>query len=74
MSYRAVLFDLDGTLLDTIDDLADSTNRALKRMGHPTHPIETYKYFIGDGAENLARRALGDAGNDPDAIAQCLAW
>lgn len=74
MSYQAVLFDLDGTLLDTIDDLADSTNRALKRMGLPAHPAESYKYFIGDGVENIARRALGQAGNDADAVAQCIIW
>jgi phosphoglycolate phosphatase len=58
MSYRAVLFDLDGTLLDTLDDLADSTNAALRSLGFPEHPRPAYQYFVGDGMENLVRRAL----------------
>jgi phosphoglycolate phosphatase len=58
MSYRAVLFDLDGTLLDTLDDLADSTNAALRSLGFPEHPPPAYQYFVGDGMENLVRRAL----------------
>ena len=53
-----VLFDLDGTLLDTLEDLADSTNRCLARLGLPSHPPEAYRYFVGDGLANLARRAL----------------
>jgi phosphoglycolate phosphatase len=58
MKYRAVLFDLDGTLLNTLDDLGDSMNAALSLSGFPPHPIAAYKYFVGDGVENLARRAL----------------
>lgn len=57
-SPRAVLFDLDGTLLDTIDDLADSMNAALSLRGMPIHSANAYKSFIGDGIEMLARRAL----------------
>jgi phosphoglycolate phosphatase len=58
MSYRAILFDLDGTLLDTLDDLADSMNAALERLGLPPHPLESYRYFVGDGVIELCRRAL----------------
>ena len=58
MKYKAVLFDLDGTLLDTIDDLSDSMNNVLVKLGYPTHTIESYKYFVGDGLEKLVRRAL----------------
>ncbi len=58
MKYRAVLFDLDGTLLNTLDDLGDSMNAALSASGYPVHPIAAYKYFVGDGVENLVRRAL----------------
>jgi len=59
-----VLFDLDGTLLDTLDDLADSMNNALTEHNLPTHPIEAYKIFVGDGVEMLTRRALGEACED----------
>jgi phosphoglycolate phosphatase len=58
MPYQAVLFDLDGTLLDTLEDLADSANAALAEMGLPAHPIAAYKQFVGDGVENLVRRAM----------------
>ncbi len=58
MPYHAVLFDLDGTLLDTLEDLADSTNAALAELGIPGHSPGAYKQFVGDGLENLVRRAL----------------
>ena len=58
MKYQAVLFDLDGTLLDTLEDLADSMNRALNRLGYDTHPVDEYRFFVGDGIEKLAARAL----------------
>ena len=49
---RAVLFDLDG-ILDTLDDLADSMNAALERTGFPSHPVSSYRYFVGDGVDVL---------------------
>lgn len=55
---RAVLFDLDGTLLDTLEDLADSMNAALKRTGFPPHPVASYRYFVGDGVDMLVQRVL----------------
>jgi phosphoglycolate phosphatase len=58
MAYRAVLFDLDGTLLDTLKDIADSVNIALAQLGFPQHEVEAYKYFVGDGRVALATRAL----------------
>lgn len=58
LKFRAVLFDLDGTLLNTLDDLADSMNTSLKRFGFPPHPVDTYKYLVGDGLVNLVSRAL----------------
>ncbi len=54
---KTVIFDLDGTLTDTIEDLADATNFALKFYGYPAHKIEEYKYFIGNGAKKLVQRA-----------------
>ncbi|OQX09539.1 MAG: HAD family hydrolase [Desulfobulbaceae bacterium A2] len=58
MSFRAVLFDLDGTLLDTLEDLARATNRALARHGLPEHPVDAYRYFVGDGLRTLITRVL----------------
>ncbi len=55
---RAVLFDLDGTLADTLADLANATNWALQQVGCPTHPTDSYRYKVGDGARELCARAL----------------
>jgi len=55
---KLVIFDLDGTLLNTIDDLADCTNYILKKNGFPTHEVEAYKYFVGSGVVTLLERAL----------------
>ena len=59
MAIKAVLFDLDGTLLDTLQDIADSMNRALRENGLPEHPVDAYRYFVGDGVKTLAQRATG---------------
>jgi phosphoglycolate phosphatase len=56
--FRAVLFDLDGTLADSLADLANATNWALTQLGCPAHPLESYRYFVGDGARQLCSRAL----------------
>ena len=58
MKYRAALFDLDGTLLDTLDDLADAANRVLASEGMPVHKVEEYKYFVGDGLATLIERIV----------------
>lgn len=58
---RLVIFDLDGTLLDTIDDLAASTNYALRRNGCPEHELAAYRYFVGNGVAKLIERALPEA-------------
>ena len=58
---RLVIFDLDGTLLDTIDDLAASTNYALRRNGYPEHELVAYRYFVGNGVAKLIERALPEA-------------
>jgi len=65
---KAVIFDLDGTLLDTLDDLADSMNAVLGRLGFPAHEADAYKYFIGDGMVNLARRALPPDRRDEELV------
>ena len=55
---KLVLFDLDGTLINSIDDLADSTNYALQQCGLPLHTVDEYKYFVGNSVDPLIRRAL----------------
>ena len=57
-TIHSIIFDLDGTLLNTIADLAHSTNYALTEAGFPTHPVEAYKYFVGNGINKLFERAL----------------
>jgi len=71
MTLQAVLFDLDGTLLDTLDDLADSTNLVLRELGFAEHPVEAFKYFIGDGVENLVRRVLPAGACEPETMTRC---
>jgi phosphoglycolate phosphatase len=68
MKYKAVLFDLDGTLLDTLDDLGDSMNAVLAAHGYATHPIRSYAAFVGDGVHNLVRRALPAEAGKNDAL------
>ena len=55
---KLVIFDLDGTLINTIADLAQATNYALAKLGYPTHEIESYKFKVGNGINNLFKRAL----------------
>ena len=57
---KLVIFDLDGTLLNTIADLAESANYALKQLGYPTHDAETIRTFVGNGINKLLFRALPD--------------
>ena len=56
-----IIFDLDGTLLNTIDDLGYACNYALEQTGYPTHPIADYPRMVGNGINNLIRRALPEA-------------
>ena len=65
--YDFVFFDLDGTLLNTLDDLANAGNYALEILGYPTHAIEKYKYFVGNGREKLIERIMPD-GSTPDML------
>ena len=71
MSWHSVIFDLDGTLLDTLDDLADSGNGALRALGCPPHPAVAYRMFVGDGVRQLARRILPEALRDQATIERC---
>ena len=68
---KAVLFDLDGTLINSLPDISACMNRALQMHGLPAHPVSAYCYFAGDGAVNLTRRAVGQAHSElVDAVFQ----
>ncbi len=56
--YKTVIFDLDGTLLDTLQDLTDATNHALRQHGYPEHSIEGVRTFVGNGVRKLIERAV----------------
>jgi phosphoglycolate phosphatase len=58
MRFKACLFDLDGTLLNTLDDLAETANAALASLRFPVHPTDSYRYFVGDGLRVLVERIV----------------
>jgi phosphoglycolate phosphatase len=58
MKYKAIIFDLDGTLLNSLEDIADATNRVLAAEGFPVYPTEKYREFVGYGAKELIVRVL----------------
>jgi len=70
---RALIFDLDGTLLDSLEDLADAMNHVLGAAGLPTHAVAAYRYFVGDGIEMLVRRALPEGAADDATVARTVA-
>lgn len=73
MKYTTVIFDLDGTLLNTIEDIADSINCALEKNGFSTHSVAQYKLFIGEGIETLVRKATGLLSGSDEIVGKCLA-
>lgn len=72
MICQAVVFDLDGTLLDTLTDIADAANRALIRHGFPPHERRAYRWFIGDGSAVLVTRALPETQRSTGTVQACL--
>ena len=63
---KLVVFDLDGTLVDSIADLGNAVNIALKEYNLPLHPMSDYYGFVGNGMEDLVRRSMGDKGSDDE--------
>ena len=61
MSFSAAIFDLDGTLVDSLRDLADTANAVLAESGFPQHPIDAYRYFVGDGVQMLISRIVPES-------------
>jgi phosphoglycolate phosphatase len=73
MNYRAVLFDLDGTLLNTLQDIADSVNGVLETLGFPPHETKAYQLFVGEGEDSLTRKALPPGHRTEEEVDQTLA-
>lgn len=65
ITYGTYIFDLDGTLLDTLTDLAASTNYALRKYGMPEHSIDDVRRFVGNGVRKLMERAVPDGADNP---------
>ena len=63
--YKTFIFDLDGTLLDTLQDLADSVNYALRQHGMPEHSLDDIRRFVGNGVRLLMERAVPDGAQNP---------
>ena len=72
MNIEAIIFDLDGTLLNTIEDLADSMNQVLAEYNFPIHDTDKYFYFIGNGARTLVERALPEDQRNENDISRYL--
>lgn len=69
LKYKAAIFDLDGTLLNTLESIAHPTNEALKQFGYEEQPVEAYKYFVGNGYRNCVEKAMAANGiSDPEKI------
>ncbi len=68
---KLIVFDLDGTLLNSLEDLADSANNVLEQHGFPTHPVDAYRYFVGDGVRKLIERILPMEERTNARIEQC---
>lgn len=68
MKYKLVIFDLDGTLLDTLDDLSAAVNHAMQQRGFPLHTRDEYMKMVGHGARNLMRQALPSDHKDDEAL------
>lgn len=68
---RGIIFDLDGTLLDTLEDIADSANEALALSGFESHPLDEYRFFVGNGVENLVKMML-PKGTEDDVLLRVI--
>lgn len=70
---KLIVFDLDGTLINSLEDLADSANHVLTEHGFPTHPVDAYRYFVGDGVRKLIERILPAEQRNNAQIEHCKA-
>ena len=72
MEIRGVIFDLDGTLLDTLEDLVNAANATLDRFGYPGHSSAAYRYFVGDGLKTLIERIVPEKNRSQTEIVACM--
>lgn len=70
MMIKLVAFDLDGTLANTLEDLADAANHALRDFGFPEHDVNEYRFFVGSGVDVLFARALPQSSNEKGTVAK----
>jgi phosphoglycolate phosphatase len=71
MKFKGVIFDLDGTLVNSLEDIADAMNSVLQELDYPTHSYDDYQYFIGSGLRNLVSKSLPENHNDENQIERC---
>lgn len=72
MKAKAAIFDLDGTLIDSLTGIGGTVNEVFARRGYPQHEISAYRYFAGDGVEMLIRRALPAVAREDELIQECI--
>ncbi len=70
-TFKAIIFDLDGTLVNSLSDIAGAMNKTLEEYGFPTHSLEDYKYFIGNGIRKLVERSLPENQRTPEMQERC---
>ncbi|UTN05686.1 HAD family hydrolase [Flavobacterium bizetiae] len=72
MKFKGIIFDLDGTLVNSLEDISDAMNTVLTNLNYPTHTYDTYQYFIGSGLRNLVSKALPASNSSEDQIETCF--
>lgn len=72
MPYKAIIFDLDGTLINSIEDIADAMNTVLQNNNYPIHSYQAYKHFVGSGIRSLVMKALPELHRDENQINSCF--
>ena len=72
MKFKGIIFDLDGTLVNSLEDISDAMNTVLTGLNYPTHTYNDYQYFIGRGLRNLVSKALPASNNTEDQIETCF--
>jgi phosphoglycolate phosphatase len=72
MKFKGIIFDLDGTLVNSLEDISDAMNTVLTGLNYPTHTYDTYQYFIGSGLRNLVSKALPASNNSQEQIETCF--